>query len=93
MANRDKNPWSTENAVLSFNSHNLNLAQQVLAQDDIIDQTYSNFFSLINKENFNRNEVNQIVNTLFIAKSFERLADHSTNIAEITGFVITGEIK
>jgi phosphate transport system protein len=82
-----------ENAVLSFNSHNLNLAQQVLAQDDIIDQTYSNFFSLINKENFNRNEVNQIVNTLFIAKSFERLADHSTNIAEITGFVITGEIK
>ena len=82
-----------QNAVLSFNSHNLNLAQQVLAQDDIIDQTYSNFFSLINKENFNRNEVNQIVNTLFIAKSFERLADHSTNIAEITGFVITGEIK
>ncbi len=82
-----------QNAVLSFNSHNLNLAQQVLAQDDIIDQTYSNFFSLINKENFNRNEVNQIVHTLFIAKSFERLADHSTNIAEITGFVITGEIK
>ena len=82
-----------QNAVLSFNSHNLNLAQQVLTQDDIIDQTYSNFFSLINKENFNRNEVNQIVNTLFIAKSFERLADHSTNIAEITGFVITGEIK
>ena len=82
-----------ENAVLSFNSHNLDLAKQVLAQDDIIDQTYSNFFSLINKENFNRNEVNQIVNTLFIAKSFERLADHSTNIAEITGFVITGEIK
>jgi len=82
-----------QNAVLSFNSHNLELAQQVLTQDDIIDQTYSNFFSLINKENFNRNEVNQIVNTLFIAKSFERLADHSTNIAEITGFVITGEIK
>ena len=82
-----------QNAVLSFNSHNLDLAKQVLTQDDIIDQTYSNFFSLINKENFNRNEVNQIVHTLFIAKSFERLADHSTNIAEITGFVITGEIK
>ena len=61
-----------QNAVLSFNSHNLDLAKQVLTQDDIIDQTYSNFFSLINKENFNRNEVNQIVHTLFIAKSFER---------------------
>ena len=40
-----------------------------------------------NKENFNKTEVNQIIHTLFIAKSFERLADHSTNIAEITGFV------
>jgi phosphate transport system protein len=82
-----------QNAVLAFNSQNIILAKQVLAQDDIIDQTYSNFFSLLNKENFSQNEVNQIVNTLFIAKSFERLADHSTNIAEITGFVITGETK
>ena len=91
MINISKN--MVQNAVLAFNSHNLDLAQQVLTQDDIIDQTYSNFFSLINKENFNKTEVNQIINTLFIAKSFERLADHSTNIAEITGFVITGEIK
>jgi phosphate transport system protein len=82
-----------QNAVLAFNSQNLDLAQQVMTQDDIIDQTYRNFFSLLNKENFSRNEVNQIINTLFIAKSFERLADHSTNIAEITGFVITGETK
>ena len=82
-----------QNAVLAFNSQNLDLAQQVMTQDDIIDQTYRNFFSLLNKENFSRNEVNQIINTLFIAKSFERLADHSTNIAEITGFVITGERK
>lgn len=91
MINISKN--MVQNAVLAFNSHNLDLAQQVLTQDDIIDQTYSNFFSLINKENFNKTEVNQIIHTLFIAKSFERLADHSTNIAEITGFVITGEIK
>ncbi|NBR95796.1 MAG: phosphate transport system regulatory protein PhoU [Proteobacteria bacterium] len=82
-----------QNAVLAFNSQNLDLAKQVMTQDDIIDQTYRNFFSLLNKENFSRNEVNQIINTLFIAKSFERLADHSTNIAEITGFVITGERK
>ena len=82
-----------QNAVLAFNSQNLDLAQQVMTQDDIIDRTYRNFFSLLNKENFSRNEVNQIINTLFIAKSFERLADHSTNIAEITGFVITGERK
>ena len=91
MINISKN--MVQNAVLAFNSHNLDLAQQVLTQDDIIDQTYSNFFSLINKENFNKTEVNQIIHTLFIGKSFERLADHSTNIAEITGFVITGEIK
>jgi phosphate transport system protein len=82
-----------QNSVLAFNSQNLALSQQVLEQDDVIDQTYRNFFSIINQENFNKEQVNQVVNTLFIAKSFERLADHSTNIAEITNFVITGEIK
>ena len=53
-----------QNAVLAFNSQNLDLAKQVMTQDDIIDQTYRNFFSLLNKENFSRNEVNQIINNI-----------------------------
>lgn len=80
-------------AVLAFNSQNIELANLVLKQDDKIDTIYSDLFKIIDQENFNREQVKRITNTLFIAKSFERLADHSTNIAEIANFVVTAEIK
>ena len=80
-------------AIIAFNNHDLELAKIVLAQDDEIDAIYSNLFTIIDQESFSKEEVQRMTNILFIAKSFERLADHSTNIAEIAGFVVTGEIK
>lgn len=80
-------------AVKAFNNQDLELANFVLKQDDEIDDTYSNLFRIIDQETFSKEQVKKITNTLFIAKSFERLADHSTNIAEIAGFVVTGEIR
>lgn len=80
-------------ALMAFNNHDLALVNLVLKQDDEIDKIYSDLFRIIDHENFSKEQVKQITNTLFIAKSFERLADHSTNIAEIAGFVVTGEIK
>lgn len=80
-------------AITAFNNHDLELANIVLKQDDEIDDIYSNLFTIIDQDNFSKEEVKRITNILFIAKSFERLADHSTNIAEIAGFVVTGEIK
>lgn len=80
-------------AIIAFNNHDLELAKIVLAQDDEIDAIYSNLFTIIDQDSFSKEEVQRITNILFIAKSFERLADHSTNIAEIAGFVVTGEIK
>jgi phosphate transport system protein len=80
-------------AVSSFNDQNIVLAELVLKQDDAIDQTYSDLFRIMEHENFSKDQVKKLTNTLFIAKSFERLADHSTNIAEIANFVVTGEIK
>ena len=83
----------TNNAVLSFNAHNTESASEVLKQDDDMDKIYHQLFSIIDGQSFDQQQVKDIIKILFIAKSFERLADHSTNIAEITGFVITGEIK
>lgn len=80
-------------AVIAFNNHDIDLANLVLKKDDAIDNIYSNLFNIIDKESFSKEQVENITNILFIAKSFERLADHSTNIAEIAGFVVTGEIK
>lgn len=80
-------------AVTAFNDHNIELASLVLKQDDEIDQIYSDLFRILEHESFSKDQVKKITNTLFIAKSFERLADHSTNVAEIAQFVVTGEIK
>jgi phosphate transport system protein len=82
----------TRNAVCAFSEHNLEKAAQVLEQDDQIDQIYENLFSIAQGENFNQQEVKNIINILFIAKSLERLADHAANIAEMVQYVVTGEI-
>lgn len=80
-------------AVESFNDQDFKKAQKVLENDEQIDQIYRNLFGIINQKKFSNQEVENIVNILFIAKSFERLADHSTNIAEVAQYVITGETK
>jgi phosphate transport system protein len=89
----DLSKTMAKEAITAFNNHDLALANLVLKQDDEIDKIYSDLFRIIDHENFSRKQVKEITNILFIAKSFERLADHSTNIAEIAGFVVTGEIK
>jgi len=80
-------------SVIAFNDQDDNKANEVLSNDDKIDKLYKELFSITNQENFSKEEVTNIINILFIAKSFERLADHATNIAEITKYVITGETK
>lgn len=80
-------------SVQAFNDQDDNKANEVLSNDDKIDKLYKELFSITNQENFSREEITNIINILFIAKSFERLADHATNIAEITKYVITGETK
>jgi len=80
-------------AVDAFNNQDVAEADDVLRRDDEIDKIYSDLFVILEQDNFNREQVTNIINILFIAKSFERLADHSTNIAEISKYVVTGETK
>lgn len=80
-------------SVAAFNDHDVARADEVLKKDDEVDLIYSNVFTLFEGESFSKEQVEKIINTLFIAKSFERLADHSTNIAEITKYVTTGETR
>lgn len=80
-------------AVISFNSQNHKLAEEVLKKDDEVDRIYGNLFELLESDSLSKAQAKKVISTLFIAKSFERLADHSTNVAEITQYVITGEAK
>lgn len=80
-------------AVFSFNEQDVEKAASVLKRDDEIDSLYSGLFRIMEGGNISKEKLERIINILFIAKSFERLADHSTNVAEIASYVVTGETK
>lgn len=80
-------------SIIAFNDQNGQMADEVLKRDDEIDAIYSGLFVILEGDSFTKEQAEKIINILFIAKSFERLADHSTNIAEITKYVLTGETK
>lgn len=80
-------------SVVAFNDQDVLKADVVLKNDDEIDQIYTRIFGILQPGNFSKEQLECVINIMFIAKSFERLADHSTNIAEITKYVVTGETK
>ncbi len=83
----------TRDAVFAFNDQNMEKAVEVLKKDDEIDKIYKDLFSIIEGESFDSHQVKNIINILFIAKSFERLADHAANVAEMVKYVVSGEIS
>jgi phosphate transport system protein len=83
-----------KDAIDSFVSRDLVLATEVIASDDIVDD----LFDLIKRElvdlmRENSNNSDQAIDFLMIAKYFERIGDHATNIAEWAVFTITGKYK
>jgi len=80
-------------SVQAFNEQDAKKAEEVLQEDEMVDENYEKLFKIVDEETLSREKVVNIINILFIAKNFERLADHTTNIAEITKYVITGETK
>ncbi len=79
-------------SVEAFVSRDLKMAHDVIAHDDIVDQLFlevkNEVIRLIN-ENAENGE--QATDMLMIAKYFERIGDHATNIAEWVIFAMTGE--
>ena len=80
--------------VQSFVNNDLELAKEVIALDDEIDALYrlvhDNVVPLVQQ---NQRTVEQAVDLVMIAKHFERIGDHTVNIAEWVVFNITGEHK
>ena len=68
------------------------LAQQVIDYDDVVDDLFDNvkndLIELIQKDKANGP---QAIDLIMIAKYFERIGDHATNIAEWVVFSITGK--
>jgi phosphate transport system protein len=80
-----------KNSVESFVGKDLERAREIIAHDDVID----NLFNTVKKELIELIKVNsdngdQAIDLIMIAKYFERIGDHATNIAEWVIFSISG---
>ena len=79
-------------SVDAFVNKDLELARSVIAQDDVVDDLFAEFKqNLIEKINENVKNGEQATDMLMVAKYFERIGDHATNIAEWVIYSITGE--
>jgi phosphate transport system protein len=64
-----------------------------LSEDDHIDKMMAGAFDLVEKEIRERPQnTESLINILSVARSLERMADHATNIAKDTIYMVEGEI-
>jgi len=79
-------------SIEAYVKMDLELAQQVIAYDDVVDELFDNvrneIIELIREDASNGP---QLVDLVMIAKYFERIGDHATNIAEWVVFCIVGK--
>jgi phosphate transport system protein len=75
----------------AYAAKNLNAAKAVWGGDDELDELYNSVFEEILMAMMEDSKsVNACTHLVFIAKNFERVGDHATNIAEAIHFLMTG---
>ncbi len=76
----------------AYAARDLTAAIAVWESDEEVDELYHSVFrELLLTMREEPNVVNSSAHMVFIAKNFERVADHATNIAEALHFLMTGE--
>lgn len=78
-------------SVDAYVRSDIDLANSVLAHDDIVDAYFDKVKSSLVQMIARNNEIGEYaLDFLMIAKYFERIGDHATNIAEWVVFSVTG---
>lgn len=81
-------------AITSWVHQDVELAKEVIESDDIIDEMFASMYKKMQSEIIDTNSHNgNILDVLMIAKYLERIADHSTNLAEKVEFAVLGTIR
>ncbi|MFC7687331.1 phosphate signaling complex protein PhoU [Ureibacillus sp. GCM10028918] len=82
-----------QKAIQSFTEENIALAKEVGELEDKVDEYNGETYkSLTNYLSEHPEEMNQLLQLLFVNRHLERSADHITNIAESTAYLIKGQI-
>jgi len=81
-----------KNSLDAFVNGDAELAEQVIREDDIIDDTYEQLFrELLTYMMQDPANISRALQLIFIAKHLERVGDHSANIAEMVIFLVRGQ--
>jgi phosphate transport system protein len=75
----------------AYNDASLTAATAVWGGDDVLDELYNSIFHEIMLEMMkDSSKTSAYTHLVFIAKNFERIGDHATNLAESLHFQLTG---
>lgn len=81
-------------SVDAFVGQNVGLAKKVISDDDIVDHYFTQIKQTLITEMIDHPKDGECsIDLLMIAKYFERIGDHATNIAEWVVFSVTGNHK
>ena len=79
-------------SVESYVQKDLEMAREVIDRDDVLDELFINVRKEISRCSAEKISTNdQTLDLLMIAKYYERLGDHATNVAEWVEFSLTGK--
>jgi phosphate transport system protein len=83
-----------QSSIDAFVRKDLQLAQKVISDDDIVDDLFNQVKSdLINQIHRDVSTGEQAVDFLMVAKYLERIGDHAVNLSEWVIFSLTGQHK
>ena len=81
-----------EGCLQAYLSLDIQLAEKVCRDDDKVDRLYHEVFSELLTYMINDPAtISQATQLIFVARYLERIADHSTNVAEWVIYLVTGE--
>ena len=83
-----------KDSIRAYINRDIDLAKRIISSDDVVDELYHTIKRELIWQIQNKTALGeQIADYLLIAKYFERIGDHATNIAEWVIFAMTGDLK
>lgn len=82
------------NSIDAFVNRDEKLARKVIEDDDVVDDQFNRIKNQLT-DKFDRDNPNLdgVLDTFMVSKYFERIADHSVNIAQWVVFMVTGKLE
>jgi phosphate transport system protein len=79
-------------SLKAYHEEDLVLAKKVAEMDDQVDELYGiTIKELLSLAKEKQEAMNQITQLLFVARYLERMADHTTNVAESVFYLVKGK--